>query len=297
MAVEGNLADRIGPRLVAGSLTLDLAPALGGAIASFTHAGRPIFRLPHPAPVHADQLACFPLVPYSNRVRDGRFAYGGEEIVLPRNHFDPYPLHGDGWTASWRAARISDREALLVHEHESDAAWPWRYRAEQHFRLAADGLAIELGLVNRDARRFPAGLGLHPFFSRAGARLTASLTGVWRSDERRIPTRLEPVPPEWNFSQPRSVEGLDIDHCFVGWNGEAIIEWPHGALRISGGPGLDKLVIYVPPQQDYFCVEPVSNLNDGFNLRAGGVPDTGIVDLPPCAGLTIQTRFTLQGSW
>jgi aldose 1-epimerase len=35
-------------------------------------------------------------------------------------------------------------------------------------------------------------------------------------------------------------------------------------------------VIYVPPGQDFFCIEPVSHVNDGFNLLERGVDGTGV---------------------
>jgi aldose 1-epimerase len=41
------------------------------------------------------------------------------------------------------------------------------------------------------------------------------------------------------------------------------------------------LVIYVPPGQDFFCIEPVSHVNDGFNLLDRGVEDTGVHVLTP----------------
>jgi aldose 1-epimerase len=278
-------------------LALALAPSLGGAIASFTCNGRPVLRLPHPAPVHADQLACFPLVPFSNRVRDGLFSYRGRTIRLPRNHFDPHPLHGEGWTASWRVADATEERAVLVYDHDGLSSWPWRFRAEQQFHLGDDGLVIDLALLNLADEPFPAGLGLHPYFPRAGAILRTSVAQVWLSDDEKMPTRLAPVPPGWDFSRGLAIEGLTIDHCFAGWSGDALIEYPHGRCRLTASKPLDKLVIYVPEGGDYFCVEPVSNVIDGFNLRARCVPDTGIVDLAPGARLTAQTSLVLDGSW
>lgn len=283
--------------LARGDLVLTVAPPLGGAIASFSACGRPVLRQPHPAPVHADQLGCFPLVPFSNRVRDGHFAYGGRTITLPRNHFDPHPLHGDGWTAPWQVVRQSSDEALLEYVHHGTMSWPWRYRAEQHFRLAADRLAVDLSLTNQDESAFPAGLGLHPYFPRAGARLVTALGGVWLSDDTRLPTECVALPSEWDFSRSRIIDGMALDHCFVGWSGAAVIEWPYGRCELSASPPLDKLVIYVPPDGDFFCVEPVSNVIDGFNLRARGVLGTGVVDLAPGASLAVQMRLAIDGVW
>ena len=55
-------------------------------------------------------------------------------------------------------------------------------------------------------------------------------------------------------------------------------------------------MIYVPPGQDYFCVEPVSHVNDGVNLAARGVEGTGVHVLAPGQSLRGAVRFTVGGA-
>ena len=117
-------------------------------------------------------------------------------------------------------------------------------------------------------------------------------------DERKLPTRPAPLPAEWDFSRAPALEGLALDHCFGGWDGRAQIHWPETGitLRLEAEPLFGHLVIYVPAGQDIFCVEPVSHVNDGFNLADRGVPDTGVRILAPgetlrgAAGLLRQLR-------
>ena len=47
-----------------------------------------------------------------------------------------------------------------------------------------------------------------------------------------------------------------------------MIPWPEwdAALKISAKSPLDYLVIFTPPEEDFFCVEPVSHVTDAFNL-------------------------------
>ena len=68
--------------LAASDWTTVLRPELGGSVASLTWKGRDVLR---PTPAEATdplQTACFPLVPYANRIAGGRFAFGGREAVL-----------------------------------------------------------------------------------------------------------------------------------------------------------------------------------------------------------------------
>jgi aldose 1-epimerase len=53
-------------------------------------------------------------------------------------------------------------------------------------------------------------------------------------------------------------------------------------------------VIYTPAGQDFFCVEPVSNANDAFNMAARGVPDTGTVVLAPGEVLAGTMRLAVE---
>ena len=48
---------------------------------------------------------------------------------------------------------------------------------------------------------------------------------------------------------------------------------------------------FVPAGQDFFCVEPVSNMTDAFNLAAAGETATGTRTLEPGESLTGRMRL------
>ena len=83
-----------------------------------------------------------------------------------------------------------------------------------------------------------------------------------------------------------------MDHCFGGWDGRAEVHWPETGirLRIEAEPLFGHLVIYIPAGREIFCVEPVSHVNDGFNLAGRGVADTGVRILVP--GETLRTSYS-----
>ncbi len=56
-------------------------------------------------------------------------------------------------------------------------------------------------------------------------------------------------------------------------------------------PQLRFLVVYTPPGEPFFCVEPVSNCTDAFNLHAEGRDDTGTRILQPGDSLAATVRF------
>ena len=262
--------------LRAGRLAVDLAPEAGGSIARFAveGAGNDAGDLLRPASEAAlgsgtgMDTACYPLVPYSNRIANGRLEFERAVFHLARNWPGiRHPMHGDGWRHPWQVLHHDRTRAELVYLHERGAAgvdWPFRYRARQTFELDETSLTVGLSIENLEHRDVPAGLGLHPFFMRdADTELACHLADVWRTDSEVLPLQRVPVPPEWDFSASRRVDGTGLDHCFDGWNGEATITWGRGGLRLvlSATEAFRHLVIYVPHGQRYFCVEPVSHAN------------------------------------
>ena len=104
--------------LEAGKLRLELSPALGGSIQAFTlaHQGAawPILRNAVSSRNVLD-ASSFPLVPFVNRIRGGRFGFRGREIVLSPNMADDIsPLHGQGWLNPWAVERASAGNAIFL---------------------------------------------------------------------------------------------------------------------------------------------------------------------------------------
>jgi aldose 1-epimerase len=289
--------------LRAGPARLGLAPALGGAVTrcgSETPDGPVEWLRPASPDALARRdprgLAAFPLVPYSNRIREGRFTYGGRAVALPPN-FPPerHSIHGQGWQAGWDPVDVREASAELEYRHAPDA-WPWAYRARQRFRLRPDRLRVELAVANESDGPMPLGVGWHPYFARTpGATLTADVTGMWRTDAETLPVEhVAPAPVA--LAAGVQIAGLALDNCFTGWRRRAVIEWPEWSARLvlTAERPLDFLVVFVPPGRDFFCVEPVSQVPDALNLAAAGRGDTGLLSL--ASGHRVAAAVTLAWS-
>jgi aldose 1-epimerase len=254
-----------------GRLVVDLAPAAGGSMARFAIDGADLLRPMASADAASgkgNNAALYPLVPFSNRIADGRLVFEGEEIMLKPNWPGVrHPMHGDGWAQAWQVEKGDAHAAEIAYLHERAAdrgGWPFRYRARQSYRLEDDRLSVHLSLENLEDRPVPAGIGLHPFFVRdSDTELACRTTAVWRADAEVLPIERIAVPSPWDFSQSRKVDGVVLDNCFDGWDGHAAILWPKRGLQLAleASQPFRHLVIYVPPGRDFFCVEPVSHAN------------------------------------
>ena len=285
-------------RLTDGLAEVMVTPSQGGCLSAFRwHSGHGAIDWLRPAPsgpFPPNMSACFPLVPYSNRIREGRFRFDGREHRLAAN-FAPsrHSIHGHGWKLPWRVAERSATGLALSYEHVG-SDWPAPYRAEQRFTLDGGALTVEIAVTNLGDAAMPAGLGLHPYFPRTpGCRLTAGVARIWATDAEVMPTGLvemaEGADPSHGLLPAQAV----LDNCFTGFSGRAVIDWPgRGAsLTLEADPALAFLVVYTPPGADFFCVEPVSHCTDAVNLAAAGHGDTGLRTLGPGERFAASVRF------
>lgn len=266
--------------LATGRLGVALAPASGGGVARFAVDGIDVLRPMAFADIASGtgrNAALYPLVPFSNRIRDGRLAFEGEQFDLARNWPGvAHPMHGDGWAHAWDVVRSDGASAEIAYQHERagvTGGWPFRYLARQSYRLDDDRLTVRISLENLEDRPVPAGIGLHPFFVRdPDTQLTCRTQAVWRTDAEVLPVGRMAVPADWDFSAGRTVDSVALDNCFDGWDGRATILWPRRGLRLDleATVPFRHLVIYVPPGQSSFCVEPVSHANGQVGLAPLG---------------------------
>ena len=284
-------------RLRDGSAELEVAPA-GGCITAFRwRRGDQVIDWLRPAPVQGrvapGESSCYPLVPYSNRIREGRYSFEGRDYQLARNFApSPHAIHGHGWQSDWQVADAGESHLVLAFAHEAQD-WPSAYRAEQRFELHDGNLAVSLALTNTGVAAMPAGLGLHPYFPRTPrCCLTAPVQQMWATDDEVMPTELVAPSAGADPGQGLLPNAAVLDNGFTGFSGRAAIDWPeHKArLELEADPVLSFLVVFTPPGRDYFCAEPVSHCTDAVNLAASRT-DTGLRVLQPGETLTAEVRF------
>lgn len=280
---------------------MGIAPGFGGALTHFRwKVGETMVDWLRPATHEdlaansADRLASFPLVPFSNRIRDGRFTFEGETIRLSLNR-PPlrHAIHGHGWQAAWYVVEARSDRIALAYEHPA-GAWPFPYRARQEITLDERELVMTLSIENLGARAMPAGLGWHPYFPRTPrTSLRALAAAMWATDADLLPTELVAADARLASAEGIPIAAVPLDNVFTGWRREAVITWPewNARLAIVAKAPIDFLVVYSPPGKDFFCVEPVSHCTDAFHLAALGRTDTGMRVLDPGAQLRTSVRL------
>ncbi len=282
------LALRCGPHRVL------VAPAAGGRILRWT-TDLPEGPRDWLTPVEIDgwpahtwpKGGIFPLAPFSNRVREARLRWGPDTLALEALPGHPHALHGQAQAMAWTVLEAGDSDVELILDHPTGiGGWPWAWQLRQVIRLHAAGLHIRLSLRNRSDRPMPAGLGLHPYFTAAGARLDAATEWAHEAELARFPR------PNRRTGWRR---GTQTWTAFLGgWNGRAQVDWGRGpGLDLHAEGPLEHLVLHANAGR-YLCVEPATHVCDAVNLEAAGRSGTGLRVLAPDESLDIGLRLDVR---
>lgn len=287
-----------------GSLRAQVLPAAGGGLArlDWLAAGDGAAPVPvlRPAPEgeaapNAWQLACFPLVPWSNRIAPEGFEFEGQRVVpAPNREGEPCPIHGDGWRLPWQV-ESRDEASVVLSLYRRDAS-PFAFTAHMAYTLSENALRVSLKVTNNGAHALPFGLGLHPWLPHPeDACLRAPADGVWLSGADKLPIERVAPPAGWDFggAAPRPLPRDGVDHAFTGWDGQAQIDWPARKLRLRIEADMGYYILYVPPGKDFFCFEPVDHPINAFNLP-GGAAANGLTILAPGQDLWRTVTFAVE---
>jgi aldose 1-epimerase len=220
------------------------------------------------------------LVPWPNRVVDGRYTFDGAAQQLAITEPDRgHALHGLACWSDYRVVDRSDDAVVLETEVVAQAGYPHRLRIEVGFRLGEDGLTQTISATNTGPTRAPYGASGHPYLVGGPGRVDAwtlelDAAQVLQVDERLAPQGLEAVAgTPFDFASPRAIGDLFIDHAFTGlraFRARVLAGDGHGAeLRWDAVAPWVQVHTADRPEPEYdragLAVEPMTCPPDAFN--------------------------------
>lgn len=297
-------------------LRVVIEPALGGGVLEFSlrapsGAYVPLWR---PAPHGAawwNDLASYALVPWCNRVAGGVFEFQGRRVELVRDWKDGTAIHGVVKDRPFHVLDRSPVSARLGFDSREHAdcpgvgAWPWPFACALRYELDELALWHDVSVVNLAPTPMPCGVGFHPYFMRTlwdprdDVVVRMNVAGRYECEGMipRGPARPDGVTAHLASGTPLGT--LELDDVFGGSDGRMSVTWPASGVRASFecSPEFAHAVVYSPVDRSgsaarpvpHFCLEPVSMVNDGFNLLARGQAGTGVRVIEP--GDTMHARF------
>ncbi|MEJ5116046.1 aldose 1-epimerase [Gluconobacter cerinus] len=288
--------------LSCGKSRLTILPETGGSVGLWQRDEKDIF-LPTPndalRALNGVAVGAYPLIPYSNRIAEGRFSFGGKSYDLAPNMGDhPHTIHGNAWEQPWTVAHQGASYAVLTLDHvpqENDQAWPFAYRAALSYQLTDAGLDVQIAIENRGEAEQPVGFGFHPFLAAdENATLSFDAEKVWLTSPDGLPVQGAPCDGEWSFHTPKPAHDRFIDNCFAGFGGRVVLKHPDDGLAVTveADPIFKHLVVFTSPDSPFVAVEPVTNMTDAINQT--DVVASGLHLLKPKTRIGGRMRFRVQ---
>jgi aldose 1-epimerase len=182
------------------------------------------------------------LLPWPNRIRDGRHSFGGGEHQLPLSEPERgNAIHGLVRWSVWAPVEYAADRIAMHHVLYPQPGYPFLLSLTVQYALSAGGLTVTMSAVNVGQVPCPFGAGSHPYLT-VGTKLVDSATLLLpararlEADERAIPIgRVEVAGTEYDFREPREIGSLQLDHCFTDLAGgsdgriRAILSAPDGS--------------------------------------------------------------------
>jgi aldose 1-epimerase len=204
-----------------------------------------------------------PLLPWPNRIRDGRYTFAGEDHQLPINEVERgNAIHGLTRWEAWQSEEHTDERLLMRHRLHPQPGYPFDLDLTIEYTLSEDGLSVTMTAVNLGAGPCPFGAGAHPYLRVGGEVIdsaTLQLPAETRleSDERAIPvgrSRVEGT--EFDFLTAREIGDTALDTGYADLRRD-----PDGRARAIlsalGGPSLTLWVDETYPYLMVFTGDPL----------------------------------------
>jgi aldose 1-epimerase len=280
-----------------------VAVEVGGGLRTYTAGGRDVLD-GYDENAVCDGARCQTLIPWPNRVRDGKWHWEGADRQLaltePAQH---NAIHGLVRWLAWDVVSHTDAAVELSCTCAPQPGYPWRLAAVNRWSLDDRGLTAVTTIRNESDTSAPVAAGFHPYITAgtptiddSALRIPAAariLTG-----DQQIPVGREEVAgTAYDFREPRRIGDLEIDHAYTDLSRD-----DDGLARLRlAAPDGKAVTVWVDAAYPYLEVFTGDGLPDPGRRRQGlGVEP---MTAPPNALATGEALVRLepgaewQGRW
>jgi len=162
------------------------------------------------------------LVPWPNRIEDGRYEFDGRSNQLPLNEPERRnAIHGLVRWSHWSVVDRAAERVALEHVLYPQPGYPFALELRAEYSLSAEGLVVRIEATNVGPEAAPFGAGWHPYLAVGGdvvdgVELRVPAATVLVTDERGLPVRRAAVAEEGlDFCEARPIGPARLDHCFT----------------------------------------------------------------------------------
>ncbi len=195
---------------------------VGGGVREYSVDGRPVLD-PYPVDQMADGAHGAPLVPWPNRLADGRYRFDGDEHQVALT--EPQKgnaIHGFLRWRPWAAREREPSRIVMATRLYPLMGYPFALEVSVAYVLDDGGLTVTTTAVNLGDQPCPYGCGQHPYLSPGEGLIddcTVELDAASRiltDDERQLPQGQEAVEgTPFDFRAPKRLGDQRVDYAFT----------------------------------------------------------------------------------
>ena len=262
---------------------------VGGGVRTYTLDGVDVmagYAADEPASSGRGQL----LIPWPNRIRDGRYTFEGKEqqLALTEPAFHN-ASHGLVRWGPWHVVEQVEDSLTVGTRLHAQPGWDGVLDLAVTYALDDSGLTVTNRATNVGAATVPFGYGAHPYVAIGDTPLADVVLHVPAGeevlvDDRMLPTGTVPVRPETDFRTPRALGSTSLDTAFTAVERDpATQRWEvtvsglrdRADVRVWGDRTFDWLQVFTvkgaddAPGARGIAVEPMSCPADAFNSGQG----------------------------
>lgn len=199
-----------------------------------------------------------PLIPWPNRVRDGRYSFaGGERQLALTEPVSHNAIHGLVRWSNWTVADRGPDRVVVAHLLHPQPGWPTALHVQIEYSLDDQGLAVRTTATNVGDQPCPYGSGQHPYLT-LGTEAVDSLVlrapgrSFLQSDERGIPTGIHNVRgTPYDYTEPREIGAAVLD---TGYTDLARDADGYSRVRITTGDGHRAATLWMDDAYGYLML-------------------------------------------
>lgn len=180
------------------------------------------------------------LVPWPNRIRDGKYTFAGEDrqLAISEPKFGN-ASHGLLRFGAYTALEVGDERIVLGADVVPQTGYPFHLRTRVTFTLCDDGLHVAHRIENVGGATAPFALGIHPYLQIDGVPtadlvVRSSGTTTLVVDDRNIPVDDVPVDGDTDLRAGRRLGDVSLDNAYRGLDRDATGRAHHSLTAPDG---------------------------------------------------------------
>jgi aldose 1-epimerase len=275
MAVSGELLE------IANGPYRAVVCEIGAALAGLWCADRAL-TTPWPADAVAPMWSGAVLLPWPNRIRDGRYTSAGVDYQLPLNEpAQANALHGLARWTGWAVVQHGPSAVTLTDRLVPQPGYPFELDLRIEYSLGGDtGLSVRTEVTNIGTRSAPFGAGSHAYLDlgpnlAADARVQVPAAVRIVQDQQQIPIgRAEVSGTRYDFRTARRLGNVPLDDAFTELGADqAWLEIAGRRTTVWWDSQFGYLQVFVAPVDEFganaIAIEPMTCPGDAFNSGEG----------------------------